>query len=112
MKYLKVSVTRTEGTDLYISVPDDFEPTKLMRIEYRKKIVEQIEATIDDMTDWDKSEWEETVEVQSVGVVSEKEAKDYACGEIVPIPASASAPVREIPQALKDKIKAMQEKKS
>lgn len=80
-KFLRVCVTRTESTELYVSVPDGFDKADLMGDKYQAEIGRIAGETTDDM-DWDSSEWESTVEVQSVADATEKEADQYAWGEL------------------------------
>lgn len=80
--FLKVEVTRTESTELYVEVPDDFDHSQLMRHEYQKELARIADETTHDSLDWDNSEWEETVEVQSISKVSEDQAKQYTCGKL------------------------------
>lgn len=80
-KFLCAVVTRTSSTELYIEVPDEFKEADLMRVEYRKRIGKLAKETTGDY-DWDGSEWEDTVEVQSVGAVTEEEAKKYTVGKL------------------------------
>lgn len=80
-KFVRVCVTRTESTELYVSVPDDFNNGDLMGGKYKEEIG-RIAAETTDSMDWDVSEWEDTVEVQSVADVEEKEADQYMWGEL------------------------------
>ena len=80
-KFLRVCVTRTESTELYVSVPDGFNNGDLMGGKYQAEIG-RIAAETTDSMDWDVSEWEDTVEVQSVADVEEDEAKQYMWGEL------------------------------
>lgn len=79
MKYARLIVTRTESTELYVEVPDDFDINQMIRNEHAKEVA-RIAAETTDSFDWDKSEWEDTVEVQSVKEVKEAEAKQYLMG--------------------------------
>lgn len=79
-KFLRVEVTRTSSTELYIEVPDDFKEADLLR-KYQSEVGKLAKETTTDC-DWDSSEWEDTVEVQSVSAVSEKEAKLYSVGTL------------------------------
>lgn len=80
-KFMRVYVTRTESTELYVSVPDDFDKADLMGGKYKDEIG-RIAAETTDSMDWDVSEWEDTVEVQSVTDVNEKEADQFMWGEL------------------------------
>ena len=79
--FLKVEITRTESTELYIEVPDDFDRSLLVRNEYQKELARIADETTD-YSDWDNSEWEDTIKVQSISRVSENEAKQYSCGKL------------------------------
>lgn len=81
MKYLKVEVTRQSSTDLFVEVPDDFDPALMLRDKYRKQLG-RIAMETTDRLDWDDYEWENTVEAHGVKVVSEKEASDYMIGTL------------------------------
>lgn len=81
-KYLKVGITRLVGTELYIEVPDDFEPSEIMNREHFKELARIASETASD-SDWDNEEpLEETIEVCSVGVVSKAESDQYATGTL------------------------------
>ena len=80
-KFLKVEVTRTETTDLYIEVHDDFNGSELRFGKYRRCVAAVAKETTDDY-DWDSHEWEDTVEVQTVCEVDESEAVKYKHGKL------------------------------
>lgn len=71
-KYLKVEVTRTESTEVYIKVPEDFNPRHLPNEIVRKATVK---TTTDD--DWDKWGWEDSVEWQGIKEVPASEATQF-----------------------------------
>lgn len=81
MKYLKLEITRTEGTDIYVKVPDDFDHNALIRAEHAGKIGRIAKETVMN-GEWDNYGWEENIEVQSIKVVPESEATQYAVGEL------------------------------
>lgn len=81
MKFLKVGVTRESSTDLYVEVPDDFDPAAIMRASYRDE-VSTIAAETTDGTDWDDVDWHKSVEVHEVAVVTESEAKQFMVGRL------------------------------
>lgn len=82
MKYLKVEVTRTESTELYIEVPDEFDGATIMHQSFQERIGKIAMETTDSM-DWDNYGWEENIEVQSVKTVSKDEAEQYMVGTLV-----------------------------
>lgn len=79
-KFLRVEVTRTSSTELYIEVPDDFKESDLLG-KYQSEVGKLSSETTNDY-DWDTSEWEDTVEVQSIKVVTEEEARLYSVGKL------------------------------
>jgi hypothetical protein len=81
MPFARLVVTRTESTELYIEVPEGFDAKSLIRMEYQQEVGRIAEETTEGY-DWDKSEWIDTVDVQSVSLVSEEEAKKYQCGKL------------------------------
>ena len=81
MKYLKVGVTRESSTDLYIEVPDDFDPMSILRASHRNEIGLIAAQTTDD-SDWDQFEWEKTVEAHEVTEVTEAEATQFIVGTL------------------------------
>lgn len=78
-KYLKVEVSRTETTDLYVRVPEEFETCNLASLEYRRHLADIAEDTTDRL-DWER----ESVigRVCSIKAVTESEARKYAVGEV------------------------------
>ncbi len=75
-KFLKVGITKTLSTDLYVEVPDDFDPWSIMRASHRAELgVIAMETT--DRSDWDEFEWEKTVEACEAMVVPESEASQF-----------------------------------
>lgn len=78
-KYLKVEVSRTETTNLYVRVPEEFEAYNLASLEYRRHLADIAEDTTD-RQDWER----ESVigRVCSIKTVTEKEAHEYAFGEV------------------------------
>jgi hypothetical protein len=89
--YLRVTVTRSESTELYIEVPDDFEVNEIIKHKHQKRIAEIADEITDD-SEWDSSEWKGTVDVQSVSVVSDVEAKKYKVGKFVEEPNEKTDP--------------------
>jgi hypothetical protein len=79
-KYVKLELTRSERTDIYIKLPDDFDESGLIHHKHQEAIAEIADDTTDRF-DWDNSGWLDSVEVQSVTLVEESEAKQYCCGE-------------------------------
>ena len=78
-KFLKVKVTRTDSSELYIEVPDDFDP-KLLLLGRNRDQLGLIAMETTDRSDWDNTAWEETVEAHSVSVVDQSEAENYIIG--------------------------------
>ena len=83
MAFVRVIVTRQESTELYIEIPDGFDMNLLMRNQYQRELARIADKTADDALDWDNSEWEDTLQVQRISKVTEHEARQYACGELV-----------------------------
>lgn len=57
MKFIKISIERTNGSDLYYEVPDDFDIKSIYKWDHkhlRQKVKEQLEY--DDC--WDESHYE------------------------------------------------------
>lgn len=79
MAFLKVAVTRSSSTDLYIEVPDDFAAPHVMMRKNQQILGEIARFTTDD-ADWEDIGWEETVEAHSVVRVTEAEARGYQVG--------------------------------
>jgi len=79
MAFLKVAVTRSSSTDLYIEVSDDFNPSHVM-MRVNQKILGEIAGDTTDDMDWEDLGWEETVEAHSVVRVSEAEARQFQVG--------------------------------
>lgn len=82
-KYLEVEVTRVEGTTLYLKVPWNFDVKTLRRSSGNKILIDACKETVGDY-DWDDFGWEDTLEVQSVKSVEEKEATAYETFEVKP----------------------------
>ena len=80
-KFLKVGVTKTFSTDLYVEVPDDFDPVSIMRASHRD-VIGTIAMETTDRSDWDEFEWEKTVEACEVMVVPESEASQFMVGRL------------------------------
>lgn len=81
MPFVRVIVTRQESTELYIEVPEGFDGSKLMHHTYQKEVARITSETTTEAK-WDSSEWEDTVEVQSIANVPESEAMKYICGKL------------------------------
>jgi hypothetical protein len=74
MKYLRIVVTKTSASELYVEVPDDFNERdfkSINKIPLREAILETI-----DRDDWD-SDHDSEFEWEKVSVVKEDEAKMY-----------------------------------
>ncbi len=66
-KFLEVEVTRQQGTTVYIEVPDDFDPVSA-RHHVKLAAIHTVGRH-----EWDDDGWENTVELESVKVVTEEE---------------------------------------
>jgi hypothetical protein len=74
MKYLRIVVTKTSASELYVEVHDDFNERdfkSINKIPLREAILETI-----DRDDWD-SDHDSEFELEKVSVVKEDEAKMY-----------------------------------
>lgn len=77
-KFIKVEVSRTEYTDIYVKVPEDFNASNLAKIENRVFLQEAAEGM-------DDHEWEmqcdykgyDELKVHSVKDVTEEEAVQF-----------------------------------
>lgn len=78
---MKVTVTRSESTELYVEVPDDFEQGELLRNKYQSEMG-RIAMETTDSSDWDKYRWSETVEVQAVVDVDAWIADQFMIGTL------------------------------
>jgi hypothetical protein len=72
-KFFKLSVSRSETTDVYLKCNDLMTPRDAMRCP---DIGEACHETTDD-TDWDNFGWEHDVEVHGCVEVSEEEANQF-----------------------------------
>jgi hypothetical protein len=80
-KFLRVTVTRSESTELYVQVPDDFRPEDMLRYKYREELGRiAIETT--DRSDWDNYAWPESIEVQGVVAVDAETANEFMVGTL------------------------------
>jgi hypothetical protein len=74
MKYLKIEISRTEYTDLYVEVPDDYAgvpQSRIMKEDIKLKIQERAAKL-------DRMHWEQDVtEVEGVSWTTAEEAKQY-----------------------------------
>jgi hypothetical protein len=78
-EYLRVEVSRTEVTELYLKVPKGWKPTGVNS----KILGTAAKETTSDM-DWDNDGWEDSVEFQGCSPVDEKEALLYKVFEVKP----------------------------
>ena len=83
-EFLRVEVTRAQGTELYMKVPKGWRPTGR-----NSRVLGKAAAETTGRSDWDDYGWEQTVEMQSYSVVNEKEARGYMLYEVKP---EASSP--------------------
>ena len=80
-RLLKVTVTRTSSTDLYIEVPDDFPVVEILQNKYQTEL-ERIALETTDRSDWDEYEWEKTVEAQEVAVADPCDVDQFMQGTL------------------------------
>jgi hypothetical protein len=73
-KILHLEITRSEGADVYIEVPDDFESRPYGRNVSRQLGAEAAKKTLSDY-EWDKANWSFTIEVQSCEILSASEGE-------------------------------------
>lgn len=74
MKFLKIEVSRSESTDIFLRVPDEFDENKLRNHWQMREVIEQaVKETITD------GEWsgDDRIEVQGWGRISDEEAAGY-----------------------------------
>ena len=74
MKYLKIEISRTEYTDLYVEVPDDYAgvpQSRVMKEDIKLKIQERARKL--DSMHWNK----EDAEVEGVSWTTAEEAKEF-----------------------------------
>jgi len=92
-EFLRVEVTRAQGSQLYMKVPKGWRPTGR-----NSRVLGKAAKETTERSDWDDYGWEQTVEMQSCAVVDEKEARGYALYEVKP---EASSPnVRAQPRRI------------
>lgn len=91
-EYLKVEITRTESTDLYLKVPKGWRPTW----KDRDMIVRATVDTISE-SEWDHFNWQDTIEDQGHGVCTAEEAETYAVFDVVDALAKARPPETTAP---------------
>jgi hypothetical protein len=92
-EFLRVEVTRTQSTELYLKVPNGWRPRGR---DY--KILGKAAKETTDRSDWDDYQWENTVEMQSCSVCQEKEATQFRLYEVKPEASSSPSPnVRNLP---------------
>ena len=80
MKFLKIGVTRTSSTDLYVEVPDDLDPFDFLRGKHLQDLQRIARETAPNDHEWDYYDWQLSVEAQEVDVVEEAEARQFAVG--------------------------------
>ena len=89
-EYLRVEVTRTETTELYLKVPKGWKPTG----RESKMLGRAAKATADD-SDWENYRWEDTVEAQGHAVVDADEAELYKVYDVVDDLAKRAKPTEQ-----------------
>ena len=72
-KFFKLEVIKKSVAQVYIEMPDDADPVKMM--DYADAGKAALESTTSD--DWDDRGWEEDVEVLSAMDVTEEEARQF-----------------------------------
>ena len=89
--YLRVEVTRLQGTELYLKIPKGWRPSN--RRDY--ELLGKAAAETTDNDDWDNGDdpgWENTLEIQSYTPISKEEAEQYEIYEIKPEEIKATVP--------------------
>lgn len=78
MKYLRIDISKTERSCLYVKVPDNFDKKMVWHKEHESRI----EDLIDDLrsSDWDS---ERDTEIEGVVDVTENEANRYQVDELI-----------------------------
>jgi hypothetical protein len=89
-EYLRVEVTRTSTTDLFLKVPKGWRPSGR-----DSKILGRAAKETTDDSDWDSWRWEDTVEAQGHAVVDADEAELYAVYDAVADLAKRAAPTEQ-----------------
>lgn len=89
-EFLRVEVTRAQGTELYIKVPKGWRPTGR-----NSRVLGKAAKETTERSDWDDYGWEQTVEMQSCAVVDEKEARAFALYEVKPEESSPNAEISD-----------------
>lgn len=78
-KYLEIEVTRTQGSLVFLKVPQDFNHRACVNL---KEILAAACVETCSDSDWDANGWEYTVEWQSIKPVTRKEAEAYQMYEV------------------------------
>lgn len=76
MKYIRVKVARSETTDLFIKVNEDFQVKDIFHHKYQSALGRIAEETTCD-ADWDKYGWEEDLQVLSCAESTPEEAEQF-----------------------------------
>lgn len=79
-EYIRVEVTRTESTSLYLKVPKGWRPSGI----YRELMGHAAKETTT-KADWDNSGWESSVEAQGHKLVDAEEAEQYQVFDLLPL---------------------------
>jgi len=98
-KFLKLEISRSESTDIYLEVPDDFD---LGRHLPWTLLTEAAVKTVSN-GDWDNFGWESTLEVHGRTIVKEDEAKGYqhlTIEQVLPFLLPKGTPKEEIEREL------------
>lgn len=91
-EYLKVEVTRTESTDLYLKVPKGWRPWSR-----HHAILGKAARATTDSSDWDSYMWEQTVEAQCCHPCPAEEAEQYRVFDVLEELAKQNPPATTAP---------------
>lgn len=80
-EYIRVEVTRSQSTQLFMKVPKDWRPSGRA---YDYKLMGMAAKETTENYDWDDYGWEDTIEVQSYKPVDAKEAESYSIFDVRP----------------------------
>ena len=78
-KWLRVEVTKTRGTEVYLKVPKEFDNKKLYDFSMDRVLSDAINKTICSDVEWEDVDF---VQCESIQEVSEKEANQYEVYEV------------------------------
>ena len=79
-EYLRVEITRTQATEIYLKVPKGWRPSP--RSSQNIIIKAALETTSE--SDWRSYDWGDRVDVNGWEPVDEKEAKQFQIFDVIP----------------------------